>query len=208
MVVGQAVPAGSLGLAGFGDGVVYEMLAFVVEGRGDGGVFDERDAVARLHVRAEAESGLCLFFDSYGVGGGLLAVLEELVGHGVAHLCVFPSGLCPEVGTIFVDAGAKYIPYFFFLLVILVGYDGVQRGEEGELSGVVDGGDAVFHQAQVGMCHVIDMLHVYAHLVSFGRSSFKVSVGDAGLHVEAAAEAVYLPLGQIQFLVNEPQADA
>ena len=57
------------------------------------------------------------------------------------------------------------------------------------------------------MSHIVDMLHMYPYLVSFGRGDFEVPVGDTRFHIEPAAEAVHVPLCQIQFFVDEAQAD-
>ena len=60
----------------------------------------------------------------------LLVVFEELVSHGVAHLCIFPAGLCPEIGTAAGRTGTQYVPYFQVWQVGIVYYIPVKDGHE------------------------------------------------------------------------------
>ena len=74
-------------------------------------------------------------------------VLEELIGHGVAHLIVFAAGLCPEVGALLAALRAQDVPHFLLgadLLILLY----AEQGEQGEVAGVVDGGHAVLDVAE------------------------------------------------------------
>lgn len=112
MLFYQRIPAYALGFACLGHGVFHQFTPFVVERRSDGGVFDECHVVSGFHVGTYAETGLLFLFYPYGVGSGFLVVFEELVSHGVAHLCIFPAGLCPEIGTAAGRTGTQYVPYF------------------------------------------------------------------------------------------------
>ena len=59
-----------------------------------------------------------------------LFVFEELVSHGVAHLCIFPAGLCPEIGTAAGRTGTQYVPYFQVWQIGIVYYIPVKDGHE------------------------------------------------------------------------------
>lgn len=73
---------------------------------------------------------LLFLFYPYGVGSGFLVVFEELVSHGVAHLCIFPAGLCPEIGTAAGRTGTQYVPYFQVWQIGIVYYIPVKDGHE------------------------------------------------------------------------------
>ncbi len=208
MLVEQGIPAHLPGFAGLGHGGVYQFAPFVVERGTDSGVFDERYAVAGFYVGAYAEARLLLLFYAYGDGHGLLAVLEEPVGHGIAHLRVFPPGLGPEVGAIAGKAGTQDVPYFNVRVVGVVHNAGIEYGHERDSSGVVDGRNAVFDEAEFGTSHVGDVLHMDAELVPLWGGDLHVAIGNALLHVEAAGEAVYIPYGCVQLFVDEAQVDA
>mgnify|MGYP007038611871 CR=1 FL=1 len=57
------------------------------------------------------------------------------------------------------------------------------------------------------MSHVGDVFHVQTELVSSRRGDFRIPIGDTRFHVEASVETVYIPLSQIQLLIDKAQAD-
>ena len=57
------------------------------------------------------------------------------------------------------------------------------------------------------MSHIGDMFHVQAELVSPRGGNFRVPIRNTRFHVEASVETVHIPLCQVQFLVDEAQAD-
>ena len=79
-------------LVGFGSTIVMGcILTWIISKIG----FNFSYFTILIGIFADAESGLFLFFNAYRVRGGFFAVLEELIGHGVAHLRIFPPGLRP-----------------------------------------------------------------------------------------------------------------
>ena len=204
----QNVPAQAFGFARFRYGFLYQVLPFIIKGRRDADIFDERCGIARFHLDAYAESGLFLFFYAYGVGKCLFIVLEEPVGHGIACLCVFPPGLCPQIGTITGSAGSEDIPYLFIRMLGMLRNVSVESRYEGNFPCIVKGGNTVFDKAEVGTGHIGNMFYVQAELVAAWRGHLYIAVGDARLHVETPVKAVHVPLGQVQFFVDEAQADA
>ena len=130
MLFYQRIPAYALGFACLSHGVLHQFTPFVVERRSDGGVFDECHVVSGFHVGTYAETGLLFLFYPYGVGSGFLVVFEELVSHGVAYLCIFPAGLCPEIGTAAGRTGTQDVPYFQVWKVGIVYYISVKDGHE------------------------------------------------------------------------------
>lgn len=131
------VPAQAFGFARFRYGFLYQVLPFIIKGRRDADIFDERCGIARFHLDAYAESGLFLFFYAYGVGKCLFIVLEEPVGHGIACLCVFPPGLCPQIGTITGSAGSEDIPYLFIRMLGMLRNVSVESRYEGNFPCIV-----------------------------------------------------------------------
>ena len=95
MIVSQLIPAVYFSLTGFGDGMFYQFLAFIIERRTYNGIFDEHHVISWFHICPDAEPGLFLLFNAYRVRGSFFAVLEELIGHSIAHLRIFPTGLRP-----------------------------------------------------------------------------------------------------------------
>ena len=83
----------------------------------------------------------------------------------------------------------------------------VESRHEGNLACVVDGRNAIFYKAEVGMSHVGDVFHVQTEFVSSRRGDFRIPIGDTRFHVEASVETVYIPLSQIQLLIDKAQAD-
>ena len=79
------------------------------------------------------------FFYAYGVGKCLFIVLEEPVGHGIACLCVFPPGLCPQIGTITGSAGSEDIPYLFIRMLGMLRNVSVESRYEGNFPCIVKG---------------------------------------------------------------------
>ncbi|EGF59872.1 hypothetical protein HMPREF9446_00166 [Bacteroides fluxus YIT 12057] len=57
------------------------------------------------------------------------------------------------------------------------------------------------------MSHVRDMFYMKTEPVASGGGHFHIPVGDTFLHIQASSETVDIPYCQIQFLVNEAQAD-
>ena len=93
---------------------------------------------------APPKIGRIFFFDTYRVGECLSIVLEKPIGHGIAYLRVFPSGLRPQIGAIAGGAGAQDIPNLFVRMLGLVHDIAVESRHEGNLACVVDGRNAIF----------------------------------------------------------------
>lgn len=75
------------------------------------------------------------------------------------------------------------------------------------LACIVDGRNAVLYKAEIGVSHIGDMFYVQAEFVSPWRGYFRVPIRNTRFHVEASVETVHIPLCQVQFLVDEAQAD-
>ena len=100
MVGGEPFPPQLLGLQGLLLSYVHDVAHLLLQRADYGYIFYQGDAVARSHVGPQAVATLSLLLNAYGAVAALRMVLEELIGHGVAHLIVFAAGLCPEVGAL------------------------------------------------------------------------------------------------------------
>ena len=189
----QGIPSVGLGLSGHADGGLYQVGPLVVEGRGHDDILHQRHRVARLDVGSQAEAGHLALLDADGVVDGFLVVLVEVIGQGETDLRVFPSGLCPQVGAILADARINHIPYLFFRIFGVVVQVGLEQGEQRQAAGIVERGDAIADEAEVGVGHVDQMLDMHLQAVAARRSGLDIAVGDAVVHVEPAVEAVHVP---------------
>ena len=193
VVFRQGIPSVGLGLSGHADGGLYQVGPLVVEGRGHDDILHQRHRVARLDVGPQAEAGHLALLDADGVVDGFLVVLVEVIGQGETNLRVFPSGLCPQVGTILADARINHIPYLFFRIFGVVVQVGLEQGEQRQAAGIVERGDAIADEAEIGVGHVDQMLDMHLQAVAARRSGLDIAVGDSVVHVEPAVEAVYVP---------------
>ena len=107
-----------------------------------------------------------------------------------------------------VDARVEQVPDAFFCLLRVFAQVGFEQGKQGQAAGIVQGGDAIADEAEVGVSHVHQMLHVELQAVAAGRCGLDVAIGDTVVHVEPSGEAVHIPLGEVQLFVDEAQVDA
>ena len=117
-------------------------------------------------------------------------------------------GLHPEVGVLVSGFGPQDVPHFFVEIRVLVLYVTVQEGYQGDFTFVVHRCHTVLYQTKILVCQAVDMLYVYFQCVAFGRGHPKVTVRDSLAHVESSSVCFYIPMGQVQFLIDQSQVNA